>query len=69
MKNRSLEKSYVSSLDVAVTVLNALGVEKNKFMRGQVLEEIYGDNSSAASTFSTAIYPICFFILIQISGF
>ena len=33
----------VYSLDMPVTVLNALGIEKGKFMRGRVLEEIYGD--------------------------
>ena len=33
----------VSTLDMPVTVLNALGIEKGKFMRGRVLEEIYGE--------------------------
>jgi arylsulfatase A-like enzyme len=41
LKNNSLENTYVSSLDVAATVLNAIGVEKSEFMRGQVLEKIY----------------------------
>ena len=33
----------VHSPDMPVTVLNALGIEKGKFMRGRVLEEIYGE--------------------------
>ncbi|XP_028404142.1 uncharacterized protein LOC114526818 [Dendronephthya gigantea] len=41
LRNNSLEDTYVSNLDVAVTVLNAIGVEKSKFMKGQVLEQIY----------------------------
>ena len=41
LKNNSLENTYVSNLDVAATVLNAIGVEKSEFMRGQVLEQIY----------------------------
>lgn len=47
MKNVNLEDfglADVSTLDVPVTVLNALGIEKGKFMRGRVLEEIYGDD-------------------------
>lgn len=40
-KNKSLENVYVSSLDVPRTVLHALGIDKNKFMRGRVLNEIY----------------------------
>ena len=60
----------MSNLDVAVTVLNALGVKKNKFMRGQVLEEIYDANGSAPPLCCTGtIFPLCFIILKQISGF
>ena len=41
LKNNSLENTYVSNLDVAATVLNAIGVDKSEFMRGQVLKQIY----------------------------
>ena len=47
VKNVNLEDSLkycdVSTLDMTVTVLNALGIEKGKYMRGRVLEEIYED--------------------------
>ena len=32
-----------SSLDMPVTVLNALGIEPGRYMRGRILEEIYED--------------------------
>jgi arylsulfatase A-like enzyme len=41
LKNNSLEGSFVSILDVVPTALNAIGVDKSEFMRGQVLEQIY----------------------------
>ena len=41
LKNNSLENTFVSILDVVPTVLNAIGVEKSEFMRGQVLQQIY----------------------------
>lgn len=50
VKNVNLENfefADVSTLDMPVTVLNALGIEKGKFMRGRVLEEIYGDHEEA----------------------
>ena len=39
----NFEYRDISSLDMPVTVLNALGVEPGKYMRGRVLEEIYED--------------------------
>lgn len=41
LKNNSLENIYVSNVDVAATVLNAIAVEKSEFMPGKVLEQIY----------------------------
>ena len=32
-----------SSLDMPVTVLNALGIGPGRYMRGRILEEIYED--------------------------
>ena len=43
MNMDDLRFADVSTLDMPVTVLNALGIEKGKFMRGRVLEEIYED--------------------------
>ena len=46
IRNMDLDNSYkyrdVSSLDMPITVLNALGVAPGKYMRGRILEEIYG---------------------------
>ena len=39
----TFEYRDISSLDMPVTVLNALGIEPGKYMRGRVLEEIYQD--------------------------
>ena len=33
----------ISSLDMPVTVLNSLGIEPGRYMRGRILEEIYED--------------------------
>ncbi|XP_028405180.1 uncharacterized protein LOC114527671 [Dendronephthya gigantea] len=44
IKNVDMDKlDYrdISSLDMPVTVLNALGIEPGKYMRGRVLEEMY----------------------------
>ena len=48
VRNVNLEEpefSDVSSIDMTVTVLNALGIKPGKYMRGRVLEEIYGDDT------------------------
>ena len=35
----------ISILDMTTTVLNALGIEPGRYMRGRILEEIYGPQS------------------------
>ena len=37
----SFEYHDVSSLDMPITVLNALGIKPGRYMRGRILEEIY----------------------------
>ncbi|XP_028405072.1 uncharacterized protein LOC114527579 [Dendronephthya gigantea] len=41
LDNDLIDRPDISSLDMPVTVLNALGIEPGKYMRGRVLEEIY----------------------------
>lgn len=44
VKNKDLDQDEyrdILSLDMPVTVLNALGIEPGQFMRGKILEEIY----------------------------
>lgn len=36
-----MNKSYVSNRDLAPTALNALGLQKGKYMTGRILEEAY----------------------------
>ena len=64
-KNFNMNQTFVSNRDLAITAMNALGLNKGEYMTGRILEEAYEkntclENAARKERFQTIVFLAIF---------